>query len=110
MSVVGGLNYNGIKTLQSVEQLNPFERGLLPSRTQIQRAAYELLNVAQRHIPFEKKQSPRGEVFPYKYECFVWFILKCFGLYDIAQNVILSFVSLLMVWNFVMVFATELLA
>jgi len=30
MSAVGGLNYNGIETLQSLEKLNPFERGLPP--------------------------------------------------------------------------------
>jgi hypothetical protein len=34
----------------------------------------------------EKKQTPRGEVYQYDFERLVHFILKCFGLHDIAQN------------------------
>jgi len=32
LSSVGGLNYNGLKTLRQVEELEKYERGVLPSR------------------------------------------------------------------------------
>jgi hypothetical protein len=52
---VGGLNHNGIETLQTVEKLKKYERGVLPSRSSVQRCAYELNEVGQQLIPFEKK-------------------------------------------------------
>jgi hypothetical protein len=42
LSSVGGLNYNGIETLQRVKNLTRYERGVLPSRSSVQRIAYEL--------------------------------------------------------------------
>jgi hypothetical protein len=86
VSAVGGLNYNGVETLRSVEDLAEYQRGLLPSRSQIQRAAYELHNVAQDTIPFAKVASNRGEVYQYDYERFIRFVLQTFGLYEIAQT------------------------
>jgi hypothetical protein len=80
------LNYNGVETLRSVEDLGLYQRGLLPSRSQIQRAAVELHHVAQETIPFVKVASNRGEVYQYDYEHFVRFILQTFGLQEIAQN------------------------
>jgi len=32
---VGSLNYNGIETLQTVEKLKKYERGVLPSRSSV---------------------------------------------------------------------------
>ncbi len=36
MSIAGSLNYNGVETLRSVEELGRYQRGILPSRSQIQ--------------------------------------------------------------------------
>jgi hypothetical protein len=86
MSIAGSLNYNGLETLRSVEELGHYQRGILPSRSQIQRASYELHNIAQEIIPFGKKESQLGEMFSYDYECFIRYILKSFHLYEIAQR------------------------
>jgi len=85
-SAVGGLNYNGIETLRSVEGLEKYERGVLPSRLVVQRASYDLQEIGQTLVPFEKKESNLGEMYQYNYEMFVCFILKIFGLEDIAQT------------------------
>jgi hypothetical protein len=63
--VVGSFNYNGVETLHGVEELACYQRGILPSRLQIQRAAYELHKVGQELIPFEKKECQLGETFAY---------------------------------------------
>lgn len=86
LSPVGGLNYNGIETLRKVEGLNKHQRGVLPSRSSIQKASYELYSIGQETIPFEKKDSPLGEVYQYEFEKFIRFMLKTFGLHDIAQT------------------------
>jgi hypothetical protein len=66
--------------------LQEYQRGVLPCRSQIQRASYELHTIGQQCVPFDKKQSHRGEFYQYDYKCFVRYILKSFGLYDIAQT------------------------
>jgi hypothetical protein len=86
LSSVGGLNYNGVETLHSVEGLGKYQRGSLPSRSQIQRASYELHSIGQQHIPFEKKESALGEMFQYDYELYIRFLLKHFKLHDVAQR------------------------
>jgi hypothetical protein len=86
LSIAGSLNYNGVGTLRSVEELERYQRGILPLRSQIQRASYELHNIAQGIIPFEKKESELGEMFAYDYELFIRYILKSFLLYEIAQR------------------------
>jgi hypothetical protein len=78
LSIAGSLNYNGVGTLRSVEELERYQRGILPLRSQIQRASYELHNIAQGIIPFEKKESELGEMFAYDYELFIRYILKSF--------------------------------
>jgi hypothetical protein len=40
LTIAGGLNYNGVEALHSVEELGRYERGILSSRSQIQRASY----------------------------------------------------------------------
>jgi hypothetical protein len=62
-SSVGGLNYNGLETLRGCEELHRYQRGLLPSRSSVQRAAYELHCVGQNLIPFIKKHSDIGEIY-----------------------------------------------
>jgi hypothetical protein len=52
LSAVCGLSYNGIEALQTVEGLELYERGILPSRSQIQIASYELHDIGQTLIPF----------------------------------------------------------
>jgi len=79
--MAGFLNYNGVETLRSVEGLGRYQRGIIPSRSQIQRAAYALHDLGQIHIPFEKKECAMGEMFAYDYERF---ILKSFKLHDVA--------------------------
>jgi hypothetical protein len=37
---VGGLNYNGLKTLRNAEELNIYQRGVLPSWSSVQRVTY----------------------------------------------------------------------
>ncbi len=86
LSAVGGLNYNGIEALRTVEGLELYERGVLPSRSQIQRASYELHDIGQTLIPFSKKESELGEMFQYDYEKFIRFILKTFRLSEVAQR------------------------
>jgi hypothetical protein len=78
LSIAGSLNYNGVETLRLVENLVRYERGIIPSWSQIQRAAYELHDLGQEIIPFEKKQSALGEMFAYDYERFKRYILKTF--------------------------------
>jgi hypothetical protein len=36
LSIAGSLNYNGVETLCSVEELGRYQRGILPSRSQTQ--------------------------------------------------------------------------
>jgi hypothetical protein len=86
LSSVGGLNYDGLETLQGVEELEKYERGVLPSRSSVQRAAYELHDIGQNVIPFHKKNSELGEMYQYNFEVFLRFILKTFSLYEIAQR------------------------
>jgi hypothetical protein len=85
-AIGGSLNYNGIEALRTVECLGRYERGLLPSRSSIQRAAYEMHSLGQQHIPFHKKESALGEVFAFDYELFIRHILKSFSLYEVAQR------------------------
>jgi hypothetical protein len=84
--MAGSLNCNGVETLQTVEGLGRYERGILLSRSQIQRASYALHDLGQMHIPFEKKDCAIGEMFAYDYERFLRFILKAFKLHDIATT------------------------
>jgi hypothetical protein len=86
LSIGGCLNYNGVEVLRSVEGLERYERGILPSRSSIQRCAYELHTLGQLHIPFEKKECALGECFAYDYEKLVRFLLQSFSLYDVAQR------------------------
>jgi hypothetical protein len=74
------------RNFRSMEELGRYERGLLPSRSQVQKAAYELHDVRQQNIPFEKKESKLGEMFQLSYKLFIHFILKSFKLHDIAQR------------------------
>jgi hypothetical protein len=87
LSPVGGLNFNGVETLRNVEELELYQRGILvlPARSSIQRASYELHDLGQQHIPFHWKQCDLGEVYQFEFEPFIRFILKTFSLYDIAQ-------------------------
>jgi hypothetical protein len=74
LSSVGGLNYNGIETLLQVENLNRNERGVLPSRSSVQKVAYELHEVGQRHIPLQKKRLDLGEMYQVDFEkCLCFF-------------------------------------
>ena len=86
LCMAGSLNYNGVETLRTVEGLGRYERGILPSRSQIQRASYALHDLGQMYIPFEKKDCAIGEMFAYDYERFLRFILKAFKLHDIATT------------------------
>ena len=86
LSSVGGLNYNGLETLRNVEELERYQRGILPSRSSVQKASYELHDIGQRVIPFEKKQCNIGEMYQYDYERFLRFILKIFQLEAIAER------------------------
>jgi len=86
LSSMRGLTYNGLETLWNVEPLSRYQRGVLPSRSSVQRVAYELHGVGQQHIPFHRQQSQLGEMFQYEYEPFIRFILKTFKLYEIAQG------------------------
>jgi hypothetical protein len=86
LSLVGGLNYNGIKTLRSFENLDKYQRGISPSRLSIQRAFLELFNLGQELFPFHWKESDLGEVYQNDYEKFIRYIIKSFGLEDIAQR------------------------
>ena len=85
-SAVGGLNYNGIETLQSVEGLMKYQHGVLPLWSSVQRCAYKLNEVGQHLIRFEKKACNLGEMYPYGFEKFLCFILKVFQLDGIAQR------------------------
>jgi hypothetical protein len=86
LSPVGGLNFNGVETLRNVEELELYQRGILPARSSIQKASYELYDLGQQHIPFHWKQCDLGEVYQFEFEPFIRFILKTFSLYEIAQR------------------------
>ncbi len=86
LSAVGGLNYNGIETLRSIECVEKYQRGILPARTSVQRASCQLHEIGQKLIPFERKQSDFGEMFQYDYEKFLRYILKTFKLDELAQT------------------------
>jgi len=58
----------------------------LPSRTSVQKAAYELHQLGQDIIPFSKTESQHGEMFQYVFERFLRFLLKTFQLDEIAQE------------------------
>jgi hypothetical protein len=59
---------------------------VLPSRLSLQRVAYELCEVGQRHIPFQAKRSDLGERYQVDFEKFLCFVLKTFGLYESSQQ------------------------
>ena len=86
VSAVGGLNYSGLETLRSCEGLGKYQRGILPSRSSVQRASYDLHQLSQGIIPFHKVHSPLGEMYQYDYERFLRFVLKTFKLDEIAQR------------------------
>jgi hypothetical protein len=86
LTISGSLNFNGVEVMRSVENLGRYERGILPSRSQIQRASYELHRIGQEIIPFERRESELGEMFSYDYEKLLRFILKTFQLHDIATR------------------------
>jgi hypothetical protein len=62
LSAVGGLNYNGIETLQKIECSEKYQRGMLPARSYVQKTAYELHSLGQQLIPFEKKHFEYSEM------------------------------------------------
>jgi len=86
LSSVGGLNYNGLETLRNVEVLERYQRGVLPSRSSVQKASYELHDIGQGVIPFHRKECHIGEMYQYDYERFLRFILKIFQLEEVAQR------------------------
>ncbi len=86
LSAVSGFNYNGVETLRKVECTEKYQRGILPARSSVQKAAYELHSVAQRHIPFERKQSAYGEMYQYNFEMFLRYVLKVFNIDVLAQK------------------------
>jgi hypothetical protein len=73
LSSVGGLNYNGLEMLRNVEELERYQRGVLPSMSSVQRASYELHCIGQNIISFEKKECGIGEMYQYNYEYFLHF-------------------------------------
>jgi hypothetical protein len=68
LSAVGGLNYNGIETLRKIQCVEKYQRGVLPSRTSVQKAPYELHQIVQGLVPFSRKESQHGQMFQYDYE------------------------------------------
>jgi hypothetical protein len=86
LTVNGGINYNGIEILRSVEELDHFERGFLPSRADVQRCASRLHELGQQKIPVRKIGCSLGELFAFDYEKQLRFILNTFSLYEIAQQ------------------------
>ena len=80
------LNFNGVETLRKVEELEAYQWGVLPSRSSIQKASYELHELGQNHIPFHRRQCDLGEVFQFEFEPFLRFILKTCSLHDVAQR------------------------
>jgi hypothetical protein len=50
-SINGGINYNGLEILQSVEQLQHYEHSCLPSRSSVQHCADELHKLGQKLVP-----------------------------------------------------------
>ncbi len=80
------LNFNGVETLRKVEELEAYQRGVLPSCSSIQKAFSELHELGQIHIPFHRRQCDLGEVFQFESIPFLCFILKTFFLHDVAQH------------------------
>ena len=86
LTVNGGFNYNGIEILRSVKELDHFERGFLPSRSEVQRCASRLHELGQQKIPIQKMDCELGELFAFDYEKLLRFILNTFLLHEIAQQ------------------------
>jgi hypothetical protein len=80
------LNYSGADALLSVEGLERYQRGILPSRSSIQRASYDLNDFGQDLIPFEMKECHLGECYSFEYEKIIRFLLKTFQLYEIIAQ------------------------
>ncbi len=68
LSPAGGLNYNGVGALRKVEDLEKYQRGILPSRSSIHKCFYELYEVSQEMVPFHQKESALGEVYQYDFK------------------------------------------
>jgi hypothetical protein len=85
-SINGGINYNGLEILWSVEQLQHYERSCLPSRSSVQHCADELHKLGQKLVPVTKQLCAVGELFAFYYAKMLHFILKTFSLYEIAQR------------------------
>jgi RecA/RadA recombinase len=88
----GGLNYGAIESLRKVvEELDRYERGILPSSSVIQAEAAALEEMANNEttgkLPYEKWESKNGECYKFEFECVVRLMLDAFGLTEIARTV-----------------------
>jgi hypothetical protein len=86
LSINGGINYNGVKALRTIEGLQPYERGIIPSRATIQKCSAQLHEYAQSILPIKQKNSIHGELFEFDYEMMLRYLLRTFSLYDKAQQ------------------------
>jgi hypothetical protein len=64
----GALNYTGLEVLRSVEGLDRYEQGLLPSRSTVQKQARWLHDVGQEVIPIVPVDCPLGEMYQFDFE------------------------------------------
>ncbi len=87
LSPSGAFNYQGLEAFRGIEGLSKYQRGFIPSSPTVQRCAYELHNLAREIIPFEQRTVADGsEVFQFAYEQKLRFLLKTFGLDEIARH------------------------
>ncbi len=86
LAINEGINYTGLEALWQVEELEDYQRGLLPGWTAVPNCAADLHALDQQVIPVNKVECNLGEMYQYNYEKVVRYLLKTFLLYDIAQQ------------------------
>ncbi len=55
LSAVGGLNYNGNETLQRIECVEKYQRGVLPSRTSVQKLTKSSVKLDKALFLFQRR-------------------------------------------------------
>jgi len=68
LSPSGAFNYQGLETLREIEDLENYERGVLPCSSLVKRCAYELHRLGDEYIPFKQVNCQLGELFQFDYE------------------------------------------
>jgi len=78
-------NYETLETLRSIEGVERYEQGLIPSSSAVKRVARELENYADKHTPIVYSESGDGFEFS-NYAEVLKMVFDAYGLSDLAKT------------------------